>query len=247
MSWDYYDSSSRKDELQTELERRKKRGEKFVPVEAPAGRNLCSTFWAQAWCRHLESYADYATRLPRGRSYLRGGKVFNLEIGRGTIHAEVAGQSLYEVEVKIDLLDADTWADLKERCAGQVASMLDLLSGKLGAGVMQAVTDKTDGLFPGPKQLRMRCSCPDWADLCKHLSAVLYSVAVMFDRDPRLFFALRGVDPAEMLGASAESLTAAAGGADTALEGVDLSELFGIELGEPAGGLEKALGLAGIA
>lgn len=50
---------------------------------------------------------------------------------------------------------------------------------------MDRVCREGDGLFPGPKEIRMSCSCPDWAGMCKHLSAVLYGVGARLDNSPR--------------------------------------------------------------
>src|SRR5687767_12527421 len=61
------------------------------------GRDIATTFWGQAWCKNLERYSDFATRLPRGRSYVRGGAVVDLQIAAGRIVARVAGSMLYTV------------------------------------------------------------------------------------------------------------------------------------------------------
>ena len=45
----------------------------------------------------------------------------------------------------------------------------------------------------------MSCSCPDWADMCKHVAAALYGVGARLDSDPDLLFTLRGVDRAELV------------------------------------------------
>ena len=55
------------------------------------GRTIARSFWGRRWCEHLESFADYDNRLPRGRSYVRNGSVCHLEIGAGKITAKVAG------------------------------------------------------------------------------------------------------------------------------------------------------------
>ena len=240
MSWHYYDDGrEQKSELRSKIERRKKRGEKFEALTVPQGsRKLASTFWGRAWCDHLESHSDYEYRLPRGRSYLRQGNVYNLSIGPGAISASVAGSSLYEVSVTIQPLAKAAWKTIKKDCAGGVASLLDLLAGKLGDGVLRAVTDVQRGLFPKPREIRLSCTCPDHADLCKHVAAVLYGVGVKLDSDPHLFFVLRSVDPSELLSTAARETLDQAQGADGGLSGEDLGALFGIEL--DAAGLAPA-------
>ena len=231
MSWDYEEAQERKERLQREIAKRQKRGEKFETLSAPAGqKKLSTTFWGQAWCRNLESYQVYESRLPRGRSYLRQGKVYNLEIEPGKLNAVVAGSELYDASITIKPLPREQWQQIVESSAGQVGSMLDLLAGKLGDGLMKMLTDPDDGLFPKPKEIHFNCSCPDHADMCKHVSAVLYGVGVLLDTKPELLFTLRGVDQAELLSnASSAAITDLS--ADTGdLAGVDLSAIFGIDL-----------------
>jgi uncharacterized Zn finger protein len=232
MWWSYQDVEEQKKRLQREIAKRKKRGEKFEVLPAPAGqKKLSTTFWGQSWCRNLESYQVYESRLPRGRSYLRQGKVYNLKIKSGKLRAVVAGSELYDTSVIIQPLPKQQWQQIVESSAGQVGSMLDLLAGKLGDGLMKVLTDADDGLFPKPKEIRFDCSCPDHADMCKHVSAVLYGVGVMLDTKPELLFTLRGVDEAELLAsASSAAITDIATHAGD-LVGADLSAIFGIDLG----------------
>lgn len=237
MSWYQYESSNeRKARGQQDLARRCKQGEELVSLVVPQGsRKLVSTFWGKAWCQHLEKYKDYEYRLPRGRSYLRQGLVYNLSVEAGLVTAQVLGSSMYEVSVQIAPLPAEAWAGMQAACAGQVGSLLDLLSGNLGAGVMEVICDRDKGIFPAPKEIKMSCTCPDWADMCKHVAAVMYGVGVKFDTDGALFFRLRQVDPADLLAAGAQELLSSSEGAGDGLSGEDLSALFGIELaGEEA-------------
>jgi uncharacterized Zn finger protein len=157
------------------------------------GRNLASTFWGRSWCSNLERYHDFANRLPRGRTSLRPGAVLELDIARGRITALVMGSELYSQTIEIAPVDAKRWAEIRKRCAGKLGSMIELLEGRLSDEVMSAVTDPRAGLFPEPKEIRMTCSCPDWASMCKHLAAVLYGVGLRLDAAPELMFVLRGV------------------------------------------------------
>ena len=64
---------------------------------------------------------------------------------------------------------------------------------------MERVCREADGLFPAPSEIKMSCSCPDWAGMCKHVAATLYGVGARLDSDPDLLFTLRGVDRAELV------------------------------------------------
>ncbi len=235
MSWSNEEAQENKEQVQRAIAKRQQRGEAFEVLKAPKGSaKLSRTFWGQAWCRNLESYQQYESRLPRGRSYLRQGQVYDLTIEPSEVSAVVAGSHLYDTSVKIQPLAADHWQEIIEASAGQVSSMLDLLSGKLGDGLMRVLTDPEKGLFPKPNEIRFDCSCPDFADMCKHVSAVLYGVGVLLDTKPELLFTLRGVDQAELLSDASNAAIADIGigdGAEGDLAGTDLSALFGIDLG----------------
>ena len=233
MSWYYFsDAKEAKERIKREIAKRQKKGEAFAALDAPSGKTkLVKTFWGKAWNENLESYRDYEYRLPRGRSYLRQGNVYNLTIQPGEVTAVVAGAELYDVSVTIAPLTAEHWSAIKEQCSGQVASMLDLLGGKLGDGVLKVITDHERGLFPQPEEIRFSCSCPDHADMCKHVAATLYGVGVKLDTQPDLFFVLRSADPTELISSTVVTASAAA---DEALAGEDLCALFGIEMEAPA-------------
>ena len=232
MSWYYFsDAKEAKARIKREIAKRQKKGEPFKVLEAPSGNTkLVKTFWGKAWNENLESYRDYEYRLPRGRSYLRQGNVYNLRIQPGKVTAVVAGSELYDVSVTIAPLTKGHWNAIKELCEGQVASMLDLLGGKLGDGVLKIITDPERGLFPKPKEIKFSCSCPDHADMCKHVAATLYGAGVKLDTQPDLFFILRSADPTELI--STNAITAPVT-SDAALAGEDLSALFGIEIDAP--------------
>lgn len=235
--WDYrpYVSvAKRRAQAAKQMERLRKKGADVQPV-CIEGRKIATTFWGSAWCEHLEKFSDYANRLPRGRTYVRNGSVCHLGIKEGTIEAKVSGSEIYNIKIKIKTLPADKWKKLKAQCAGQVGSMLELLQGKISKEVMAIVTDRDKGLFPSPKEINLDCSCPDWATMCKHVAAVLYGVGARLDKQPELLFLLRGVDHAELV--SEETAKAvvkrATGKKGRTLDESSLSDVFGIELGEP--------------
>lgn len=204
----------------------------LAPIGPIDGNKLVRTFWGKAWCNNLESYVDYANRLPRGRSYARHGAVVDLQIAAGQITALVSGTSTYEISVTIRPLPSKSWTQLASECIGQIDSLVDLLRGKLSRQVMEIVTRKDGGLFPPPRQITFACSCPDWAGMCKHVAATLYGVGVRLDEKPELLFALRGVDHAELVGGVADAVPRLTNGAQRrkVIKGADLSALFGIEL-----------------
>jgi uncharacterized Zn finger protein len=215
------------------MEKLRKKGHDIKPVQIQ-GRKITHTFWGQAWCDHLESFSDYDNRLPRGRTYVRNGSVCHLDIEKGRISAMVSGSEIYTVEIAIKTLAQQKWKEVKNRCAGQIGSLLELLQGRLSKNVMSVVTDRNKGLFPLPGEISLKCSCPDWAVMCKHVAAALYGVGARLDEAPELLFLLRGVDHEELISAEAGVAVAAAGtkGGRRRIADEALADVFGIEMSE---------------
>jgi uncharacterized Zn finger protein len=226
----YVPVARRRAQAAQEVAKRTKKGQAVSPVRIE-GRKIAATFWGQAWCTNLEGYSDFANRLPRGRTYVRSGSVVNLQIENGRIKALVSGSSLYEIQIDIDALPKQHWLALKKHCAGKIGTLVELLQGKLSKAVMEIVTDRDHGLFPKPKEIKMRCSCPDWAGMCKHLAAVMYGVGNRLDSSPELLFLLRGVDHLELIEQAIPTAPIGASSAPT-IATDDLAAIFDIEIGD---------------
>src|ERR1700722_2869836 len=147
----YVPVAQRRAKAEKEAARRAKKGQPVSPVRIE-GRTIASTFWGQAWCKNLESYTDFANRLPGGRSYVRNGSVVDLQIDKGRIKALVSGSELYEIQIDIAALPKQAWLALKKQCAGKIGTLVELLQGKLSKAVMEIVTNRDKGLFPKPKE-----------------------------------------------------------------------------------------------
>ena len=226
----YVPVATRRANAQKVLQQARKKGTIMRPVEI-AGRQIANTFWGKAWCDHMESLSDFENRLPRGRSYVRNGMVIDLQIKEGAVAAQVMGSSLYRVSIQVTPLPTSKWEALKNVCRGQIDSVVELLQGKFSKAVMSRVIDPQEGLFPNPHEIKLSCSCPDWAGLCKHSAAVLYGIGAILDLQPEELFLLRQVDHLELLGASLDLGVPASAPHEL---GEDLGALFGIEIaGEP--------------
>jgi len=203
--WDYYSYKPRKPNNPTaQIAKLRKKNPNIKPVVIDG--KLAKTWWAQAWNRNLESYADYSNRIGRGRSYVRAGAVIDLSITPGEVRAIVQGSRVkpYDIVVKIDPLNKKVWNAITQRCSRKIANLEELASGKFPLELVELFTNKGDGLFPSPKEIKFSCSCPDWASMCKHVAAVLYGIGARFDEDPMLFFQLRDIEFTELLKKSVE-------------------------------------------
>lgn len=236
----YVSAAARRQTAQREIAKRTKKGLAVEPVTLE-GRTIARSFWGKAWCDHLETYSDYANRLPRGRTYVRNGSVLHLAVDPGSIDALVQGSELYEVSVTVTPLARPRWRDIVGACSGKIDSLVELLRGKVSDGVMRVVTDRDKGLFPRPSQIRMTCSCPDVATMCKHIAAVLYGIGARLDERPELLFTLRKVDHLELLSSGVTAPGPAGRPAARAIAPSDLGSVFGIEIeGEPETGARRS-------
>lgn len=220
----YVPVAKRREKALKKMAKLKKKGVDIQPVEIQ-GRKISKTFWGNAWCDHIERFCDIDNRLPRGRTYVRNGSVCHLNIEPGKIQGIVSGSELYNVEIHIEKLTKKKWQEIKKTCSGKVGSILEILQGTMSSSVMEIVTEPDDGLMPRLGEMKFKCNCPDWADMCKHVAAVLYGVGARLDIKPEMLFELRGVDPSELV----DSVDIPDADTSTELEG-DLSSLFGVEI-----------------
>jgi uncharacterized Zn finger protein len=214
------------------------------------GREIARTWWGKTWSQNLERYADYENRVPRGRTYVRSGAVLDLKITPNTITAMVSGSRSkpYTIKIGISSLDKKVERALMEKSRSSLDSMQSLLSGEFPADLKDRFFKQGTGLFPSPKEIKLDCSCPDWADMCKHVAAALYGTAVRLDEKPELFFVLRGIKIDDFVGKmikreQSKMLKKATVKTARMINAKDdeLSELFGIEMDDKANKEENLL------
>lgn len=235
----YVPVAERRERAQNAIDKLRKKNPAIQPVIV-TGRKLASTWWGEAWNKNLERYADFAYRIERGRSYVRHGAVLDLGLTPGRIHALVQGSRSkpYQIDIAIDPLAPAVWEAVSGSCQGAIGSLAQLLQGKFPKDLATLFTTPGEGLFPAPKEIHMECSCPDWATLCKHVSAVLYGVGVRLDENPRVFFELRGVNVEDLVSQAVTEkaksmLDKAQGKSRRAISDEDdLGTMFGIDLYE---------------
>ncbi|EKD40532.1 MAG: hypothetical protein ACD_75C00021G0002, partial [uncultured bacterium] len=173
----YVSVAQKKARAEKKLKQLKKKMPDIRPVILP-GNSLARSWWAKSWNKNLERYADYANRIGRGRSYLRHGAVLDLKIAPGKVRGLVMGSDSdpYEVAIDIQPIGRTEWHAIKKECEGHLKSLQELLAGKFGESLSELFFAEKTGLFPSPKAIKMQCSCPDWALMCKHVAAVLYGI-----------------------------------------------------------------------
>ena len=235
-SWKpYVPVAERRRKAAKKLAKMRKDSNSVAPVVI-AGRTIAKSFWGKAWCDNLERYSDYENRLPRGRTYVRNGSVLDLQIAKGEVVAMVSGSELYTIKIAIAPVEVSRWQAICSDCSGSIDSLVELLQGKLAKGVMERVCRQGDGLFPAPGEIKLACSCPDWADMCKHVAAVLYGVGARLDASPEMLFVLRGVDEKDLVAGASGGLPVrkAPTSKRKLLADEDVAALFGLDMAEAA-------------
>ncbi len=196
----YYDSYwprytyTRPIEVEDGIKAKSKRG-KFV-----------ENWWADRWIKALKVLMD-SGRLSRGRSYARRGQVIEINVEPGHVSARVQGSRRrpYKVSIKLQPLSNRQWNKVFDALAEQAIFAAQLLNGEMPVDIEQVFDAVKVALFPAARgDLKTDCSCPDWANPCKHIAAVYYLMGERFDKDPFLLFELRGRSKDEVIAALRE-------------------------------------------
>ncbi len=154
------------------------------------------TWWSRRFVEVLESLG-WGARLQRGRRYARAGQVLALDVSPGEVAAAVQGSRAepYRVKIRMLALAEKDWARAETAMAAKAAFSARLLAGEMPHDIEEAFADCHLSLFPASaKDLAADCTCPDWANPCKHVAAVYYLLAEAFDDDPFLILRWRGRD-----------------------------------------------------
>ena len=190
MSWWYDYERTRPRDVEGGIKARSKRGA------------IGKSWWAQRWTAALKRIMD-SGRLSRGRSYARRGQVMNIDEHRGAISARVQGsrRKPYQVRIQVTPLSDKAWEQVLDVLADQAIFTAQLLAGEMPADIEEAFEAAGASLFPtSGRQLDTDCSCPDWANPCKHVAAVYFLLGEAFDDDPFMLFRLRGRTQEQILG-----------------------------------------------
>ena len=162
---------------------------------------FAKNWWATRWIEAMERLVD-PRRLSRGRSYARKGQVLSIEETKGGVAARVQGSRPrpYKVAIQVTPLSDAQWEKVIDALAEQAIFTAQLLAGEMPPDIEDAFNSAGVSLFPSTSaDLNTNCSCPDWANPCKHVAATHYILGERFDEDPFLLFRLRGRSQEQIL------------------------------------------------
>ena len=179
-------------------------------IRAQDLRTLVRTaWWARRWIGALEAMR-LGPRLGRGRQYAVAGQVTDLVLEGPHVEASVTGSrpDPYKVSLDFTAVQGDAVA---HALRAEPMLLARLLTDDLPTEVEALLRDEDVPLFPKSEPLgrtpegkprydvRMTCTCPDWARPCKHVVAVLLLLGEEIARRPSTLLALRGVDVEDLL------------------------------------------------
>jgi uncharacterized Zn finger protein len=173
------------------------------------------TWWGDRFIQALEAFTD-DNRLKRGRSYANGGKVKSFEIELNKITAKVKGsvnpyfgvykEPTYNITIEITPISNTRWSQIIPKLSSKASIVSRLLLNEVPENIEDTFSALGLHLLPhSSKDFQTKCSCPDYANPCKHIAGVYYLVASQLDNNPFLLFELRGLSKAELQSKLAES------------------------------------------
>ena len=226
----YVSVAERRRKAMREMEKRKKKGSrlagrasKAAPSPRPSG--------ARPGATTSSATATTPTACRAGGPMCATARWSICRLRPARSSALVSGSDIYKV-VNVAPVAKARWKSICTDCAGAIDSLVELLQGRFSKGVMERICRQRQGLFPSPAEIKLSCSCPDWAEMCKHVAAVLYGIGARLDQQPELLFRLREVDEKELIVKAGTALPLAKQGPAAAkvLGGEDLSEIFGLDM-----------------
>lgn len=168
-----------------------------------SGRN----WWAKRWQDVIEGMG-LGARLGRGKNYALSGQVLSMEMSGNRIYSRVLGTREEPYDITIDFIAAE--GEAKKRIISRIKSepmtLARILADDLPTEVEMFFRDESLHLFPGGRlspgkyDMTTDCSCPDYANPCKHVSAVLIILGEEIARRPSTLLALRGITIKDLCG-----------------------------------------------
>lgn len=175
--------------------------------ESRSGTNR--SWWAKRWRTVLENMGLKA-RLGRGRNYAMSGQVAEMQMEGNEVRAKVQGTrpDPYDVSISFRLPEDSARERIVAALKAEPMLIARLLADDLPTEIEGIFKAEGCCLFPGGRlpdengkrryDMTTRCSCPDYANPCKHSSAVLLVLGEEIARRPATLLELRGLTMEEL-------------------------------------------------
>ncbi|MCB1192865.1 MAG: DEAD/DEAH box helicase [Leptospiraceae bacterium] len=168
-------------------------------------KDFGQTWWGKKWIETLEKIDMYSNRLPRGRTYARNDSVKSIQMQGNQILSKVQGRnpSPYSVRIKLKPFSKPKKDEIIRIIKENPLILTELSLGRLPEELLEILQINKISLLPDSwSDFESTCSCPDWADPCKHRAAVYYLIASEIDKEPFILLNLRGMETKDLKGFS---------------------------------------------
>lgn len=171
----------------------------------PAKQSFGKTWWGKSWVDAMERIDYNTNRLPRGKRYANNGSVLSIDIKDAVVSAKVQGSrpSPYKIKIRLKEFNKKQIENITEIISESPAIASEMSLGTLPENLLDILNEHKIHILPSSwKDINAECSCPDWANPCKHLAAVYYIIANEIDKNPFLIFNLRCIATETLIGAA---------------------------------------------
>ena len=163
------------------------------------------TWWARRWLEVLERMG-LGARLGRGKHYAVSGQVTGMRLEGPHVEAQVVGTrpDPYRVTIDFRVPEGAAREAIVSRIKGEPMIAARLIADDMPTEVESIFRSAGFDLFPGGKlapgkyDMTTACSCPDYANPCKHVAAVLLVLGEEIARRPITLLELRGIEEEEL-------------------------------------------------
>ncbi|MCP4696497.1 MAG: hypothetical protein GY862_06580 [Gammaproteobacteria bacterium] len=165
---------------------------------------LSKTWWGRKFIQALEGFTD-SGRLSRGRAYSSDRRILKFEFKDALASATVRGninhyfgvykEPRYRTRIQMKPIPDQSWNKAIEHLGSRASLVSKLLMNEMPDNIEDVFAKLGLRLLPRSRQdfKQIECSCPDYANPCKHIAGLYYRLAAQLDQDPFLLFELRGL------------------------------------------------------
>ncbi len=168
------------------------------------------TWWGRKYIEALEGFID-SGRLQRGKGYANEKRILRWALEGNRLTATIRGNANpyygvyeephYATSIELKAISPADWKLLIAELGSRASFVSRLLLNEVPDNIEEPFEELELYLLPrSARDMKTTCSCPDYANPCKHVAGLDYFLAARLDKDPFLLFELRGLPRSELLG-----------------------------------------------